>query len=140
MIRLTEGLVLDDREIDERFVRASGPGGQNLNKEETAVELRFDISASSLPPDVKGRLIALAGRGVTTDGVLVVVSRVHRSQARNREAARARLIALLQRAARPPKRRKPTKPGPALRETRLASKRLRSAVKASRTKRRRGQD
>jgi len=134
MIRLTGGIVLADREIDERFVRASGPGGQNLNKEETAVELRLDISASSLPPVVKDRLIALAGRAVTTDGVLVVVSRVHRSQARNRDAARARLVALLQEAAEPPKKRRRTKPGPAVRATRLASKKLRGAVKASRAR------
>lgn len=140
MIRITKDVVLEDREIEERFVRASGSGGQNLNKEETAVELRLDISASSLPPDVKDRLITLAGRGVTTGGVLVVVSRVHRSQARNRDAARARLVALLQRAAKPPKKRRPTNPGAAVRETRLASKKLRSAVKASRTKGRRGQD
>jgi ribosome-associated protein len=89
---------------------------------------------------VKDRLIALAGRAVTTDGVLVVVSRVHRSQARNRDAARARLAALLQRAAEPPEKRRPTKPGAAGRETRLASKKLRGAVKASRTSGRHAED
>ena len=88
MIRVTEAIMLNDREVDERFVRASGPGGQNVNKEATAVEVRVGINASSLPPDMKDRLIALAGRAVTSDGVLVVVSRVHRSQTQNRAAAR----------------------------------------------------
>ena len=132
MIRVTEAITVEDREIHERFVRASGPGGQNVNKEATAVELRFDILASSLPPDAKDRLCALAGRGITTDGVLVVVSRVHRSQAQNRDAAHARLVALLQRAAKPPKKRRPTKPPAAVREERLESKKLRGAVKQSR--------
>ena len=140
MIRITKDIALENREIEERFVRASGPGGQNVNKEATAVELRLNIGASSLPPDVKDRLIALAGRGVTTGGVLVVVSRGDRSQARNRDTARARLIALLQRAAKPPKKRRPTKPGAMVRETRLASKKLRGAVKESRTNGRRGED
>lgn len=140
MIRVTEKIMLDDREVQERFVRASGAGGQNMNKEATAVELRFDTRASSLPPDVKDRLIALAGRGVTTDGVLVVVSRADRSQARNRAAARARLVALLQRAATPPKKRQPTTPRTVVREKRLASKQLRGGVKQSRSRGRRGED
>jgi len=133
MIQVTGAIVLDEREIKERFVRATGPGDQNVNKDATAVELRVDIGRSSLPPDLKERLIALAGRHVTTDGVLVVVSRVHRSQAQNRDAARARLVALLKRAAKPPKKRKATKPGPAAREERLVSKERQSAVKRSRS-------
>ena len=139
MIRVTEAITLDDREVEERFVRAMGPGGQNVRKEETAVELRFNIGASALPLDMKERLKALAGRAVTTDGVLVVASRVHRSQPENREAARARLMALLQRAAKPPKKRRPTKARRVVREERLASKKLRGAVKRSRG-RRRGED
>jgi ribosome-associated protein len=140
MIRINKDVVIEDGEIKERFVRASGPGGQNLRKEATAVELTMDIGASSLPSDVKARLMTLAGRGVTSSGLLVVVSRAHRSQVRNREAARARFLALLQRAAKPPQKRTPTRPDTRARETRLASKRLRSAVKESRTKGVRGQN
>jgi ribosome-associated protein len=129
MIEITADLAIDDREISERFVRASGPGGQNVNKVATAVELRFDVRASSLPEDVKARLIAVAGRRITADGVLLIDSREHRTQAQNREAARARLVALLQRAARRPRKRRPTRPTAAARENRLTSKKRRSAVK-----------
>jgi ribosome-associated protein len=132
MIRVTDSTSLDDRELEERFVRATGPAGQNMRREATAVELRLDIGASSLPPDVKERLRTVARRAVTTDGVLVVVSRVHRSQTENREAARARLVALLRRAATPPKQRRPTKPRRAVRDERLAAKKRRGVLKASR--------
>ena len=132
MIKVTDTVALDDREIAERFVRATGPGGQNVNKEATAVELRVDIGRSSLPPDVKKRLITLAGRHVTTGGVLVIVSRALRSQGQNRDAAHARLVALLKRAAKPPAIRKATKPGRAVREERLTSKHRHSATKRSR--------
>jgi len=132
MIRITDTVAIDEHELDERFVRASGPGGQNVNKVASAVELRFDIGASSLPDEVKARLIAQAGNRVTEAGVLVIDSREHRTQALNREAARARLVALLQHAARRPKRRKATKPTGASRERRLESKKHRAAVKASR--------
>jgi ribosome-associated protein len=133
MVQITETITLNEREIKERFVRATGPGAQNVNKEATAVELRIDIGTSSLPPDVKERLITLAGRHVTTDGVLVLVSRALRSQAQNRDTARARLVALLRRAAKPPTKRKATKPGRFVREDRLISKHRQSATKRSRS-------
>ena len=132
MLRVTDAIVLDERDLEERFVRSSGPGGQNVNKVSTAVELRFNVSGSALPSDMKERIAALAGRRMIADGVLLIDSREHRTQAQNRDAARARLVALLQRAARRPKRRKPTRPGTAAREKRLASKKRRSAVKVSR--------
>jgi ribosome-associated protein len=132
MIQITDTLTIDEREIDERFVRASGPGGQNVNKVATAVELRFDIPASSLPDPVKQRLLAIAGKRVSTDGVLLIDSREHRTQGQNREAARARLVALIARSARPPRTRRPTRPGRAAHEKRLSAKKHRGEVKQSR--------
>ena len=129
---VTDRLAIDEREFEERFVRASGPGGQNVNKVATAVQLRFDVAASSLPPPVKARVLSLAGKRVTADGVLVIDSREHRTQARNREAARERLVALLQRAAQGPKFRGKTRPTAGDRERRMESKKKRAEVKESR--------
>ena len=140
MIRITDTIAIEERELDERFVRASGPGGQNVNKVSTAVELRFDAAASSLPADMKQRLTVLGGSRMSVDGVLLIDSREHRTQAQNREAARARLVALLQLAAKRPKTRRPTKPKRAAKEKRLESKRQRSEVKSLRGRGGRGDD
>src|SRR5690242_19964055 len=109
MLKVSETIAIDDHEIEERFVRSSGPGGQHVNKVSTAVELRFNIGASSLPIDLKERLRSIAGNRVTSDDVLLIDSREHRGQTQNCEAARARLLALLQHAAKRPKKRRPTR-------------------------------
>jgi len=134
MIQITSEIQLDERDLEERFVRSSGPGGQNVNKVSTAVELRFNVQESSLPASVKERLIALAGNRINADGILLIDSREHRTQPQNRDAARARLVALVRSAAVRPKKRRPTRPKAAAREKRLASKKRRSVVKGLSTR------
>ena len=129
-IRITDDISLGDSEVEESFVRSSGPGGQNVNKLSTAVQLRFDVRRSpSLPNDVAIRLMRLAGRRITKDGVLVIVAQNHRTQERNRAEAMDRLIALIREAAVPPVPRRATRPTAASRQRRLEAKGRRSAVK-----------
>ena len=133
MLQVTPSIVIDDSEIEERFVRASGPGGQNVNKVATAVQLRFDAGRSrSIDDEVRARLMAIAGSRMTADGVLVIDSRTFRTQAQNREAARERLVELLRQAAVKPKRRRKTRPSGASRLQRLESKRRRANTKQGR--------
>ena len=134
-LQVTPDLAIDDRELEERFVRASGPGGQNVNKVATAVQLRFDVARSaSLSEEVRDRLRALAGHRMTTDGYLVVEASAHRTQSQNRGDARERLARLIRRALVAPKHRHKTKPTQASRQRRLESKRRRSAAKQRRGK------
>ncbi|WP_295558052.1 alternative ribosome rescue aminoacyl-tRNA hydrolase ArfB [uncultured Hyphomicrobium sp.] len=136
MLEITPTLSIDERELEERFIRASGPGGQNVNKVSTAVELRFDVRRSeSLPHAVRDRLERLAGRRVTDDGVLVIRAERHRTQERNRDDARTRLADLVREALHVPKKRVATKPSRAARARRVDSKVKRGGVKKLRQSR-----
>jgi ribosome-associated protein len=130
MIRITDTISIDDAELVETFVRSSGPGGQNVNKLSTAVQLRFDVRRSpSLPNDVAVRLMRIGGSRITKDGVLVINAQRHRTQERNRQDARERLIAMIREAATPPAPRRPTRPTASSRRERLDSKKRRSSIK-----------
>jgi ribosome-associated protein len=134
-ILITPTLLLDEAELEEVFVRAPGPGGQNVNKVATAVQLRFPLErTTTLPDDVRRRLRGLAGRRVSSDGWLIIEANRFRSQARNREDARDRLVELIRKAAHPPKPRKPTRPSAGAKERRLSDKRARGQVKRERIK------
>jgi len=133
MIRIDGRISIDERELDERFIRASGPGGQNVNKVSSAVQLRFDVRHSpSLPPDVRMRLERLAGSRLTREGVIVITAQRHRTQERNRADALDRLVELIQRAAVAPIRRRPTRPTAGSRERRIEAKKHRSSIKGMR--------
>jgi ribosome-associated protein len=133
MIRITNAISIDERELEEQFIRSSGPGGQNVNKLSTAVQLRFDVRRSpSLPAAVRARLEGLAGKRLTREGVLVITAQRHRTQERNRQDALDRLIELIRRAAVVPLPRRPTKPTAGSRERRLQTKKRRARIKGLR--------
>ena len=133
MIRVTDTITLDEKEISEEFVRSSGPGGQNVNKVSTAVELRFSVASSpSLPEEVRVRLIKLAGKRVTSGGILVIDAQRYRTQLRNRQDAIQRLVDLIRKAAEKPRLRRRTKPPAGAKELRLETKQKRSQIKKQR--------
>jgi ribosome-associated protein len=141
MIHVAPGIDLDENELVYEFVRSSGPGGQNVNKVSTAVQLRYDVAHSSaLPEDVRARLIKLAGQRMTADGVLIIEARSTRSQSRNREAATEQLVELIRKAAIPPKHRRKTRPTTASKQARLESKAQHSRTKSMRRPVRRDDD
>jgi ribosome-associated protein len=130
MIEITPSIQIDDDEIEFNYIRSPGPGGQNVNKVSSAVQLRFNLhSSSTIPQDVKQRLVKLAGRRLTSEGVLIIEARQYRSQERNRQAAVERLVRLIQQACEPPKPRYKTKPTHAANLRRLETKRKRGKIK-----------
>jgi ribosome-associated protein len=134
-MQITEEIDLNEDELTYDFIRSSGPGGQNVNKVSTAVQLRFDAASSpSLPEEVRHRLLKIAGKKATAEGLIIIESRVHRTQLKIRETATQKLIDMIKKAAEPPKLRRKTKPTASSRLERLESKRKRSEVKQSRTK------
>ena len=135
MIRITGTIAIDERDLEESFIRASGPGGQNVNKLATAVQLRFDVNRSALPADVRTRLAHVAGKRLTAEGVLVITAQRYRTQARNRDDARERLVERNRRAAAPPVPRRPTRVPAHTRRARLDTKKRRSGLKYLRAKR-----
>jgi ribosome-associated protein len=135
MIEITPSLLIDERDLQIDFVRASGPGGQNVNKVATAVQLRFDVNASSLPGDVKARLIRLAGNRITSEGVLLIEAKRFRTQEQNREDAIQRFVELVRKSLVKPKARKKTKPTQASKEERLKEKKRRAEIKKLRQER-----
>jgi len=133
VLQVTENIVLDENEIQEEFVRASGPGGQNVNRVATAVQLRFDVAnCASLPEDVRRRLLRLGGSRVNRDGILIIDARRFRTQEQNRRDARERLIGLVKKAATKPKPRRETKPTAASKRKRIEQKKQRSRIKQQR--------
>ena len=129
MLEITPTFFMDERELHFEYIRASGPGGQNVNKVATAVQMRFDIANSALASDIKGRLIRLAGNRVTADGVLMIEAKHFRTQEQNREDATQRFVDLIRRALIKPKPRKKTKPSAASKERRLKSKKVKGEIK-----------
>jgi ribosome-associated protein len=136
MIHITERIAIGDDELVEQFVRSSGPGGQNVNKLSTAVQLRFDVRGSpSLPDDVAVRLMRLAGKRLTREGVIVIIAQRHRTQERNRDDARERLFEMIRQASVAPIKRRPTRPTRASRERRIEGKKRRATIKGLRQRR-----
>ncbi len=129
MLEITPSFFMDERELHFEYIRASGPGGQNVNKVATAVQMRFDIANSALASDIKGRLLRLAGNRVTADGVLMIEAKHFRTQEQNREDATQRFVDLIRRALIKPKPRKKTKPSAASKERRLKSKKVKGEIK-----------
>ena len=132
MIEITPSLQIDERELQIDFLRASGPGGQNVNKVATAVQLRFDVQSSSLPEEVKERLARLAGKRLTSEGALLIEAKRFRTQEQNRVDAVQRFVELVRKAAVKPKKRRKTKPTPASKEERLKVKKRRAEIKKMR--------